>query len=136
MDGTRAGRFIRRGDGGRDGGLCTPDSATLETFALTRTLTFGGVGLGMFSSGCRESGERPGEDPTLISVCAGETMRFDDTLPRRCRTNDAACDGVPAVSARCRDSGNGEVELFPLVRAVSRALTAEPAAGEDTGVRD
>lgn len=136
MDGTRAGRFARRGDDGRAGGLCTPASATLDTFALTRTLTFDGVGLGRFSSGCRESGERRGEDPTPISVCGGETRRLEDALPRRCRTNDAACDGVPAVSARCRDSGNGDVELFPFVRAVSLALTAEPAVEELVPVRD
>ncbi len=136
MDGTRAGRFPRRGDEGRDGGLCTPGSTTLDTFALTRTLTFADwVGLGMFSSGCKDSGDRPGEEPTLISERAGEIRRLEDTLPRRCRTNEA-CGGVPEVNARCRDSSNGEVELFPLGRAVSLALTAGPATGEELAIRE
>lgn len=40
------------------------------------------------------------------------------------------------MRARCRDSGSGEVELLPLVRAVRRAFTAEPVAVDALATRD
>lgn len=131
IDGTRAGRFASNGDAGNDGGLSAPCPATLDIFALTRTLTLGEIGV--FSSGFVRA-ERAGEDAAL-SVCDGVESTLEDALPRRCRGNDGA-GGVPAVSARCRDSGSGEVELLPLVRAVSLAFTAEPVVGDALATRD
>ena len=40
------------------------------------------------------------------------------------------------MKARCRDSGSGDVELFPFVRGVKRALTDALAAEGPLGVRE
>ena len=139
MDGTRAGRVAICGEGGSDGGLCTPCPcvATFDTFALTRTARTDGDDVGVFSSGCdgNANTERAGEDSQLISVCAGEERRTDDdVLPLRGRVNEDGA-GVAAVKGRCRDSGNGDVELFPFVRAVRRDLTGCAGAGGGLGLR-
>ncbi len=123
----RAGRVAICGEAGSDGGLCTPCTcvATLDTFALTRTPRVDGEEAGVFSSGCdgNANTERAGEESKLISVCAGEERRADDdALPLRGRMNEEGA-GFVAVKGRCRDSSNGEVELFPFVRAARRDLT-------------
>ena len=92
MDGTRAGRFASSGDAGRLGGLCTPGAATLESFALTRTLTLGD-GEGVFSSGCDDSAsaECAGEVAALTDSAREEVdRRLEDALPLRCLGKD--CD--------------------------------------------
>lgn len=102
-----------------------------------RTLWFDGEDAGVFSSGCdgNASTERAGDELRLSSVCAGEDrMTDDDALPLRGRVNEEVA-GLAAVKGRCRDSGNGDVELFPLVRAVRRDLTGCPAAGGGLGPR-
>ena len=85
MDGTRAGRVPSRGEEGSDGGLWTPGSATLDIFALTRTLMLGDEEAGMFSSGCEDDvkAERAGEARPLGSPCAQERSWDEDTLTLR-----------------------------------------------------
>ncbi|PIL31364.1 hypothetical protein GSI_06063 [Ganoderma sinense ZZ0214-1] len=119
MDGMRAGRVAIRGEADSDGGLVDGEDA------------------GVFSSGCdgNANTERGEEDSKLISVCAGEERRADDdVLPLRVRVNEGGA-GFTAVKGRCRDSGNGDVELLPFVRAVRRDLTGCAGAEGGFGLR-
>ena len=138
MDGTRAGRFAIRGEGGSGGDLAAfvggdfaaCGSATRDIFAFTR-ITFD---VGVFSSGNGAVG-CTGDEHVLALPRRTFNSWDEDVLTRRSRGKEAVV-GVPVVSARSRASGNGDVELLPLGRGVSFALTADPPTGDAFAIRE
>ena len=120
MDGTRAGRFANRGEGGSGGDLTALvggdlaafGSATRDIFAFTRTFTFEE---GVFSSGSADEG-RTGEEHTLPLLRATPRRWLEDVLTLRSRVKEE--EGALRGNARLA-SDSGDVELKPFVRGVS-----------------
>ena len=120
MDGTRAGRFVNRGEGGSGGDLTALvggdlaafGSATRDIFAFTRTFTFEE---GVFSSGSAGEG-RTGEEHTLPLLRATPRSWLEDVLTLRSRVKEE--EGALRGNARLA-SDSGDVELKPFVRGVS-----------------